>query len=44
MQVVQAVVAFDLTGKNWADVLVLLSQGLCIVIHRPVGRTLSSRV
>ena len=44
MQVVQGVVAFDLTGKNGAVGFVGLGQGVAMLILSPVGGTLSDRV
>ncbi len=44
MQVVQGVVAFDLTGKNGAVGFVYLGQGVSMLILSPVGGALSDRV
>lgn len=44
MQVVQGVVAFELTGKNSAVGFVFLGQGISMLILSPVGGTLSDRV
>ena len=44
MQVVQGVVAFELTGKNGAVGFVFLGQGISMLILSPVGGTLSDRV
>ncbi|MBK9343891.1 MAG: MFS transporter [Dehalococcoidia bacterium] len=44
MQVVQGVVAFDLTGKNGAVGFVGLGQGIAMLFLSPVGGTLSDRV
>jgi len=44
MQVVQGVVAFDLTGKNGAVGFVFLGQGVSMLILSPLGGTLSDRV
>src|SRR5689334_7531938 len=44
MQVVQGVVAFNLTGKNSAVGIVFLGQGLSMLFLSPVGGTLSDRV
>lgn len=44
MQVVQGVVAFDLTGKNGSVGFVYLGQGFAMLILSPVGGTLSDRV
>ncbi len=44
MQVVQGVVAFDLTGKNGSVGFVYLGQGFAMLILSPIGGTLSDRV
>ncbi len=44
MQVVQGVVAFNLTGKNSAVGFVYLGQGVAMLLLSPVGGTLSDRV
>lgn len=44
MQVVQGVVAFELTGKNSAVGFVYFGQGISMLILSPVGGTLSDRV
>ncbi len=44
MQVVQGVVAFELTGKNSAVGFVFLGQGISMLILSPVGGTLSDRI
>src|SRR5947207_3535731 len=44
MQVVQGVVAFNLTGKNSAVGLVSFGQGLSMLFLSPVGGTLSDRI
>jgi MFS family permease len=44
MQVVQGVVAFNLTGKNSAVGIVFFGQGLSMLFLSPVGGTLSDRV
>ena len=44
MQVVQGVVAYDLTGKNGAVGFVYLGQGISMLILSPVGGALSDRV
>ena len=44
MQVVQGVVAYDLTGKNGAVGFVYLGQGIAMLFLSPVGGTLSDRV
>lgn len=44
MQVVQGVVAFDLTGRNGAVGFVYLGQGLAMLFLSPVGGTLSDRI
>lgn len=43
MQVVQGVVAFDLTGKNSAVGFVFLGQGISMLILSPIGGALSDR-
>ena len=44
MQVVQGVVAFDLTGKNGSVGFVYLGQGFAMLILSPIGGALSDRV
>ncbi|MGD9893805.1 MAG: MFS transporter [Dehalococcoidia bacterium] len=44
MQVVQGVVAFDLTGRNSAVGFVFLGQGISMLILSPIGGTLSDRI
>jgi MFS family permease len=44
MQVVQGVVAFDLTGRNGAVGLVSLGQGIAMLTLSPIGGTLSDRI
>ena len=44
MQVVQGVVAFELTGKNGAVGFVYLGQGVSMLVLSPVGGALSDRV
>jgi MFS family permease len=44
MQVVQGVVAFDLTGRNGSVGFVYLGQGFAMLILSPIGGTLSDRV
>ncbi|MCC7089228.1 MAG: MFS transporter [Chloroflexi bacterium] len=44
MQVVQGVVAFELTGKNSAVGFVFLGQGISMLFLSPVGGTLSDRI
>lgn len=44
MQVVQGVVAFNLTGKNSAVGFVYLGQGIAMLLLSPVGGTLSDRI
>lgn len=44
MQVVQGVVAFQLTGRNGAVGFVYLGQGLSMLLLSPLGGTLSDRV
>ena len=44
MQVVQGVVAFELTGKNGAVGFVSLGQGISMLFLSPVGGALSDRV
>jgi predicted MFS family arabinose efflux permease len=44
MQVVQGVVAFNLTGKNSAVGFVFLGQGVSMLVLSPLGGTLSDRV
>ena len=44
MQVVQGVVAYDLTGKNGAVGFVYLGQGISMLVLSPVGGALSDRV
>lgn len=44
MQVVQGIVAFDLTGKNGAVGFVYLGQGISMLVLSPVGGTLSDRI
>src|SRR5262245_20409548 len=44
MQVVQGVVAFNLTGKNGAVGFVVFGQGIAMLVLSPIGGTLSDRV
>src|SRR5712692_4325557 len=44
MQVVQGVVAFDLTGRNGAVGLVYPGQGIAMLMLSPLGGTLSDRI
>lgn len=44
MQVVQGVVAFELTGKNSGVGFVFLGQGISMLLLSPLGGTLSDRV
>jgi len=44
MQVVQGVVAFDLTGKNSAVGFVFFGQGISMLLLSPLGGTLSDRI
>ncbi len=44
MQVVQGVVAFDLTGRNGAVGFVYLGQGVAMLFLSPIGGTLSDRI
>ncbi len=44
MQVVQGVVAFELTGKNSAVGFVFLGQGISMLFLSPIGGALSDRV
>jgi len=44
MQVVQGVVAFDLTGRNSAVGLVSFGSGIAMLILSPIGGTLSDRI
>ena len=44
MNVVQGVVAFDLTGKNSAVGFVSLGQGLAMLFLSPVGGAMSDRI
>jgi predicted MFS family arabinose efflux permease len=44
MQVVQGVVAFELTGKNSAVGFVFLGQGISMLLLSPLGGTLSDRI
>lgn len=44
MQVVQGVVAYDLTGKNGAVGFVYLGQGIAMLVLSPVGGALSDRI
>lgn len=44
MQVVQGVVAFDLTGRNGAVGFVYFGQGVAMLVLSPVGGTLSDRI
>jgi MFS family permease len=44
MNVVQGVVAFDLTGKNGSVGFVYLGQGIMMLILGPLGGTLSDRI